>query len=162
MKLQIGEKLKVTVTAVAEFGIFCQWQNHSILVTIPETSWIASYNSCVQFAAVGDTHEIIIRSVDPTGEKISASIRALYSDPWQENSLVIGSIHLAKIVRYVEQADRCNNQPAYLVELMPGAYAMLCVRGQTFQKGDLCEVMITETTPEKRSVKLAMHTINTG
>lgn len=158
--MEIGQKLKVTVTAAAEFGIFCQWQEHSLLVVIPETSWIAAYNSCLQFAAIGDTHEVLIRNIDPTEAKIGASIRALYPDPWLQNGLAKGSIHQAKIMRYVEQADRCENRPAYLVEIMPGAFAMLCAEKLTFQKNDLCKVIITESTPEKRAIKLALHSVN--
>lgn len=67
--MQIGQKLQVTVTAVAEFGIFCQWQEHSMLVAIPETSWIAAYNPWLQFASVGDTHDVMIRMMDPAGKK---------------------------------------------------------------------------------------------
>jgi ribosomal protein S1 len=160
MKIQVGKKITVTVTKVAEFGVFCQWQDKTGLIVIPETSWIASYNSCLQFTSTGNTHEVLITSIDSTGSDFSASIRALYPNPWLQNSLAYGTIHRAKIVRSVEQSDRCNNCTAYLVEIMSGAYAMLCEEQLTLKKDDFCNVIITESTPEKYSIKLASYSHN--
>ena len=160
MKIQVGQKITVTVTKVAEFGVFCQWKEKTVLIVIPETSWIASYNSCLQFTSPGDTHEVLITGINSTGSDLSASIRALYPNPWLQNSLAYGTIHRAKIVRSVEQSDRCNNCAAYLVEIMPGTYAMLCDEEFALQKDDFCSVVITESTPEKYSIKLALYSHN--
>lgn len=121
----VGDTVTAEVTSPQVFGVFCRHASNDMLVVIPETSWIASFNSCLQFAQVGEQLTVKIKNIDlPTG-KIAASVKALYPNPWETGKITVGANYDARVVRFVESADRCNDKPAYLIELLPGAYAMI-------------------------------------
>lgn len=123
--LSVGDILIVEVTSPQVFGVFCRHGSNEMLVVIPETSWIASFNSCLQFAQVGDQLTVKIKNIDiPTG-KIAASVKAVHPNPWETGKIVVGATYDARVVRFVDSADRCRNSQAYLIELLPGAYAMI-------------------------------------
>src|SRR5262249_13880918 len=58
-----GDVVRAVVRKTAVFGLFCECGTHEILVLIPEISWIPSFASCEQVAAVGD--ELEVKIIDP-------------------------------------------------------------------------------------------------
>src|SRR5580698_4009739 len=86
--LSLGDIVRVKVRNVAVFGLFCEYEQHEILVLIPEISWIPCFASCEQFAEIGDELDIIIVHHDKIRNKIAGSIRAIHpeSDPWEGQS----------------------------------------------------------------------------
>ena len=50
--LKTGDVVRAVVRKTAVFGLFCDFNGHEILVRIPELSWIPSFASCEQVAAV--------------------------------------------------------------------------------------------------------------
>jgi hypothetical protein len=150
-----GDILDVEVQSVAVFGLFCRYDGQEVLVLIPETSWVASYCSCQQFAAPGDRLTVKVIHVDAGSGKVSASIKALHPDPWLGGLLAPGTAHQAHVVRFVESADRCGDGPAYLLELLPGAHAMLCGSGPPLAVGQTCAVTVVESDFSKRAVRVA-------
>lgn len=123
--LAVGDIVDVTVTSPQVFGVFCRADSNDMLVVIPETSWIASFNSCMQFAQPGDRLQVKIKNIDlPTG-KIAASVKDIYPNPWDTGQIIVGAKYNARVVRFVANADRCNDKAGYLVELLPGGFAML-------------------------------------
>jgi predicted RNA-binding protein with RPS1 domain len=151
-----GQIVEVKVRAAAVFGIFCRYEEQDVLVLIPEISWIASFCSCHQFAEPGDRFTVQILHVDSATGKIAASIKALYPDPWTGGLLAPGKEHRARVVRYVEKADRCKDGPGYLIELLPAAYAMLCADGLSLEKDQQCTVTVLESDSVKRAVRVAI------
>src|SRR5258708_2533798 len=101
--LAVGEIVEVEVQTVAVFGVFCRFEVQEVLVLIPETSWIASFCSCHQFAEAGDRFAVKIKHVDLGTGKIAASIRELYPTPWETGQLAPGTEHRARVVRYVDK-----------------------------------------------------------
>ena len=154
--LAVGNVVEVEVTSVKVFGAFCRHDSTHLLVLIPETSWIASFNSCTQFAAVGDRLTVKINHIHEPSSTITGSVKALHPDPWPTNLLAAGSRHDARIVRYVDRADRCNDQPAYLIELVPGAYTMLPADGLDLQPDDKIAVTIESSNVERHAVVVRM------
>jgi len=154
--LVTGQIVEVEVQAVAVFGVFCRHEEQEVRVLIPEMSWIASYCSCHQFAAPGDRLTVKIIHVDISTGKISASIKALHPDPWAAGLLAPGTEHQARVVRYVAEADRCKDRPGYLLELVPGAYVMLCAEGMALEKDQQCTVTVSESDFSKRAVRVAL------
>jgi predicted RNA-binding protein with RPS1 domain len=154
--LTAGQIVEVEVHTVAVFGVFCHYKGEDVLVLIPETSWIASYCSCEQFAEPGDRLLIKIIHVDQATGKVAGSIKELYPNPWEAGQLAPGTDHQSRVVRYVREADRCNDRPGYLIELLPGAYAMLCAAGLSLTKNQRCTVTVSESDPFKRAVKVAV------
>ena len=146
----------------AVFGLFCECGTHEVLVLIPEISWIPSFASCEQVAAVGDELEVEVIHIDKDRKKIAGSVRAIYpeSDPWKGAwQLGEGDVVEATVVRWVEKADRCGNAGGYLLALRPAALVMLC--GQAagrFNKGDVVAVMVTSIDKVQGQVNVALRT----
>ena len=145
--LNTGDVVRAVVRKTAVFGLFCEYGTHEILVLIPEISWIPSFASCEQVAAVGDELEVKIVHIDRERNKIAGSLRALHpeSDPWHGAwQLGVGDVLDATVVRWVEKADRCGGAGGYLLALRPAALVMLC--GQEagrFKSGDRVAVRVT-------------------
>jgi hypothetical protein len=153
--LVAGQIIEVNVQRAAVFGLFCRHEGQDVLVLIPETSWIASFGSCQQFAEPGDRLTVKVIHVDAGRGKVSATIKGRYPDSWADGSLAPGTEHRARVVRFVEKADRCGDGPGYLLELLPGAYVMLCADGLSLEKDQHCLVTIRESDFSKRAVRVA-------
>jgi predicted RNA-binding protein with RPS1 domain len=152
--LAAGQIVEVEVETVAPFGLFCRYEGQEVLVLIPETSWIASFNSSLQFADPGDRLTVKVTGVDADRRKVSASVKAVHPDPWPGDLLAPGSKHRARVVRFVERADRCGDGPGYLLEILPGAYVMLC-GGPALEKGQTCAVTVVQSDFPMRAVRVA-------
>lgn len=153
--LKVGDVVDAEVTNVQVFGIFCRHRQEEVLVLIPETSWIASACSCEQFAQPGDTLTVKILHIDAASGKIAATIKGHHVNPWETDQLNVGCRHDALVVRHVEKSDRCNDKPAYLLELLPGAFTMLCDTTKSLVPGERVTVIIKSSNPQKRAVQIA-------
>ena len=155
MKLQTDQIVDVTVTSVQVFGLFCQYDGDTdLLVLIPEISWTASFCSCEQIADVGDTVTVKIIAIDESSGKIAGSMRQRFPDPWKTDTLDAGQSHTANVVRHVKSADRCDDGPAFLLEIVPGALVMLCTSQLELVAGDTCDVTIVESKPDAHAIKV--------
>ncbi|HYF62846.1 MAG TPA: hypothetical protein VD886_08515 [Herpetosiphonaceae bacterium] len=152
-----GQIVEAEVEAAEVFGLFCRASGRSLLVRIPEVSWIAAFCSCRQFAAPGDRVTVIVTEIDPAG-RIYASIRQVHPDPWAAGRLAPGAILRARVARPVPAADRCADGPGYLLEMLPGAYAMLCADDLALQPDQRLPVRIAGADPPRRAVKLEIVT----
>jgi predicted RNA-binding protein with RPS1 domain len=154
--LKVGDVVDAEVTNVQVFGIFCRHGQEDMLVVIPETSWIASFCSCNQFAQPGDTLKVKVLHIDTGSGRIAATIKGRHSDPWETDQLNVGCRYDALVIRHVDKSDRCSDQPACLLELLPGAFTMLCDATKTLRRGDYAAVMITSSNPGKRAVQITL------
>jgi hypothetical protein len=154
--LHTGDVVRAVVRQTAVFGLFCEYLTHEILVLIPELSWIPSFASCEQVAAVGDELAVKIIHIDRQRNKIAGSLIALHpeSNPWHGAwQLGVGDVVEATVVRWVGKADRCGDAGGYLLALRPAALVMLC--GQDagrFKSGDRCAVRVTSIDPSRKKV----------
>jgi ribosomal protein S1 len=158
--LKPGEVVRAVVRKTAVFGLFCEFGTHEILVLIPEISWIPSFASCEQAAAVGDELQVKIVHIDRERNQIAGSVRALHpeSDPWHGAwRLGVGDVLEATVVRWVEKADRCGDAGGYLLALRPAALVMLC--GQEagrFESSDRVSVRVTAIDARQGKVTVAL------
>ena len=138
------------------YGLFCEYDGDTeLLVLIPEISWTASFCSCDQIADVGDSITVKILAVDESSGKIAGSIRHRFPDPWNTDALDVGRTYAATVIRHVETADRCDGGPAYLLEIIPGAFVMLCTSGSDLVPGDVCDVTIATSNPDAHAVSIS-------
>ncbi len=158
--LKVGDVVDAVVTRVQVFGIFCSYRQEDILVLIPETSWIASACSCEQFAQPGDILTVKVLHIDAAAGRVAATIKGRHSNPWETHELNVGCRYDALVVHRVEKSDRCNDQPAYLLELMPGAFTMLCDTTMTLEPGDHVAVIITSSNPDRLAVTVALENVS--
>jgi hypothetical protein len=77
-------------------------------------------------------------------------------NPWLNGSITTGVVLDARVVRYVEKADRCGDNPGYLLEIVPGGYAMLCADGVSLKEGQTRRVSVQQCNSARRSVVLAL------
>jgi hypothetical protein len=152
--LIVGQVIEVEVATSEVYGLFCKWNSVSIFIDILSISWIASFNSATQIAAPGDRLTVLVTNVSDDERENRASLRDRYSNPWPEGLLREGRVHSAKIIRYVEQSDRCANRSAYLLEIVPGGYAMLCENSLQLTAGETHRVIIVESTPSCSAVRI--------
>jgi hypothetical protein len=158
--LRPGDVVRAVVRKAAVFGLFCEYGPHEVLVLIPEISWIPSFASCEQVAAVGDELEVKIVYIDKERNKVAGSLRALHpgSDPWHGAlQLGVGDVLDATVVRWVEKADRCGGAGGCLLALRPAALVMLC--GQEagrFMSGDKVAVVVTAIDARQGKVTVAL------
>ena len=145
--LKTGDAVRVVERKTAVFGLFCEYGTHEILVLIPEISWIPSFASCEQVAAVGDELEVKIIHIDRERNKVAGSLVALHpeNDPWHGAwQLSVGDMLEATVVRWVEKADRCGDSGGYLLALRPAALVMLCGHeAGRFRSGETVTVRVT-------------------
>jgi predicted RNA-binding protein with RPS1 domain len=152
--LRIGDVVVAEVTNVQVFGIFCKHGTQELLVRIPEVSWIASFNSCLQVACPGDHLTVKIIHIDEASLEIAATIKGLFPDPWQTDQLQIGTTHTATVVRYVDKSDRCGNNSAYMLQLLPGSFVMMGAKDLLLQIGQNLYVTISDSQPHTNSVRV--------
>ena len=151
----VGDVLSATVVRAEVYGLWLEYEGHKMLLKIPDTSWIASFNSCRQFAAPGDRLDVKVLAIDRESGAVSASHKLLYPEVHPldaESRLSFEEVIEARVVRYVEEADRCDGRPSYLVEVRPGAYCMLCAHylDAELEVGSYVRVWVERMTATRR------------
>ncbi|MGH9074127.1 MAG: 30S ribosomal protein S1, partial [Acidimicrobiales bacterium] len=100
--LKPGEKRRGTVSSVVNFGVFVDLGGMDGLVHVSELSWKhVDHPSSV--VAVGDEIEVQVLDVDLDKERISLSLKATQTDPWQEfaNAHRVGELVYGRVTKLV-------------------------------------------------------------
>ena len=100
--LKPGERRKGIVSSVVNFGAFVDLGGMDGLVHVSELSWKhVDHPSSV--VSVGDEIEVEVLDVDLDKERISLSLKATQSDPWQEfaDSHAVGQLVYGRITKLV-------------------------------------------------------------
>ena len=100
--LKPGERRKGVVSSVVNFGAFVDLGGMDGLVHVSELSWKhVDHPSSV--VTVGDEIEVEVLDVDLDKERISLSLKATQSDPWQEfaDSHAVGQLVYGRITKLV-------------------------------------------------------------
>jgi small subunit ribosomal protein S1 len=100
--LKPGERRRGVVSSVVNFGAFVDLGGMDGLVHVSELSWkhVDHPSSVVQ---VGDEIEVEVLDVDLDKERISLSLKATQTDPWQEfaDSHQVGQLVYGRITKLV-------------------------------------------------------------
>jgi small subunit ribosomal protein S1 len=100
--LKAGEVRKGVVSSVVNFGAFVDLGGMDGLVHVSELSWkhVDHPSSVVQ---VGDEVEVQVLDVDLSRERISLSLKATQTDPWQEfaNTHEVGELVYGRVTKLV-------------------------------------------------------------
>jgi hypothetical protein len=97
--LQINKTVHATVEHVANFGMYARFENHSLLVHLPEMSWVAPYVPSRHFHP-GDRVRLKVLGGGARGQQPLASLRQVYpaENPWgsvEVGTIVEGMVHIA-------------------------------------------------------------------
>lgn len=150
--IAINDIVECEIVRVEVYGIYCRYEDLEILVLIPETSWIASFSSCKDFAQPGDYIRVKILNISTDASEIAATIKGCYPNPWESSALSVGEVMSGRVVRRIENSNRCENRPGYLVEILPGSYCVLCEDENSLSPSDTVNVRIEKTDPKHSSV----------
>jgi small subunit ribosomal protein S1 len=102
INLKPGERRKGIVSSVVNFGAFVDLGGMDGLVHVSELSWKhVDHPSSV--VSVGDEIDVEVLDVDLPKERISLSLKATQTDPWQEfaNSHQVGELVYGRITKLV-------------------------------------------------------------
>ena len=100
--LAVGEVREGVVSSVVNFGAFIDLGGMDGLIHVSELSWKhVDHPSSV--VAVGDKVRVQVLDVDMTRERISLSLKATQTDPWQEfaEGHVIGELVYGRVTKLV-------------------------------------------------------------
>lgn len=92
-KLKVGEKIKGTISNIADFGVFVQiFDGVDGLVHVSDISWTEHVTHPSEKFKKGDQVNVIVLSVDKENRRISLGIKQLENDPWEniETNLPVG------------------------------------------------------------------------
>jgi small subunit ribosomal protein S1 len=102
VNLKPGERRRGTVSSVVNFGAFVDLGGMDGLIHVSELSWKhVDHPSSV--VSVGDEVEVEVLDVDLDKERISLSLKATQTDPWQEfaNTHQVGELVYGRITKLV-------------------------------------------------------------
>jgi small subunit ribosomal protein S1 len=102
VNLKPGERRRGVVSSVVNFGAFVDLGGMDGLVHVSELSWKhVDHPSSV--VSVGDEIDVEVLDVDLSKERISLSLKATQSDPWQDfaNSHQVGELVYGRITKLV-------------------------------------------------------------
>jgi small subunit ribosomal protein S1 len=100
--LKPGERRRGVVSSVVNFGAFVDLGGMDGLIHVSELSWKhVDHPSAV--VAVGDEVEVEVLDVDLSKERISLSLKATQTDPWQDfaNTHQVGELVYGRITKLV-------------------------------------------------------------
>ncbi|MGC8466495.1 MAG: S1 RNA-binding domain-containing protein, partial [Acidimicrobiales bacterium] len=97
-----GEVKEGVVSSIVNFGVFVDLGGMDGLVHVSELSWkhVDHPSSVVQ---VGDHVKVLVLDVDLSKERISLSLKATQSDPWQDfaNAHRVGELVYGRVTKLV-------------------------------------------------------------
>ncbi|MGH9070074.1 MAG: 30S ribosomal protein S1 [Acidimicrobiales bacterium] len=102
VNLKPGEVRRGTVSSVVNFGVFVDLGGMDGLVHVSELSW-KHVDHPASVVAVGDEIDVQVLDVDLDKERISLSLKATQTDPWQEfaNAHRVGELVYGRVTKLV-------------------------------------------------------------
>jgi small subunit ribosomal protein S1 len=86
-KYKAGERVRGTVTRLADFGFFVELEpGVEGLVHISEMSWAKRVRTPADMVKAGETVEVVILNVNPAEQRLSLGLKQALGDPWADAS----------------------------------------------------------------------------
>ncbi len=161
-KYRTGERVRGTVTRLAEFGAFVELEpGVEGLIHISEMSWSKRTKKPSDVVKPGDTVEAVILGVNPGDRRISLGLKQALGDPWAEVSrkFPAGSVIEGPIVSVTNFG--------VFVQLADGVEGMIHVSDISAEKrinhpkevlsaGQVVKAQVLAIDPLKRQLRLGM------
>jgi small subunit ribosomal protein S1 len=157
-----GQVRKGVVRSVKPFGVFVDLGGADGLVPVSELSW-QRVNDPAELFKVGDAVEVMVNRIDPETRKISLSLRALTTSPWDEFAKQVkpGARVTGKVTRTADFGA--------FVELEPGIEGLVHISElstqrvrrvrDVVQEGQSVEVEVLSVDPTNRRIGLSLKAI---
>ena len=158
-KLQVGMRLKGTVSSIVDFGAFVDLGGIDGLVHISELSW-NHVNHPSEVVKVGQEVEVQVLDVDLNRERISLGLKQTTEDPWVKlvEEYPVGSIVDGKVTKIVPFGAfiELGNGIEGLVHISEMAMRHIDTPAQVVKPGQDVKVKVMEISPERRRISLSM------
>ena len=158
-KLQVGMRLKGTVSSIVDFGAFVDLGGIDGLVHISELSW-NHVNHPSEVVKVGQEVEVQVLDVDLNRERISLGLKQTTEDPWRTlvkkypvDAIVEGTVtKLVTFGAFVDLGDGVEG----LVHISEMAKSHVDQPSQVCTVGDTVQVKVMEIDLDRRRISLSM------
>ncbi len=157
--LKPGEVRRGVVSSVVNFGVFVDLGGMDGLVHVSELSWkhVDHPSSVVQ---VGDEIQVLVLDVDLDKERISLSLKATQSDPWQEfaNAHKVGELVYGRVTKLVPFGSfiQVGEGIEGLVHISEMAAHHVDLPEQVVQPGEELWVKIIDIDLQRRRISLSI------
>ena len=158
-KLQVGMRLKGTVSSIVDFGAFVDLGGIDGLVHISELSW-NHVNHPSEVVKVGQEVEVQVLDVDLNRERISLGLKQTTEDPWRSlvkkypvDAIVEGTV--TKLVTFGAFVDLGEGVEG-LVHISEMAKQHVDQPSQVCSVGDRVQVKVMEIDLDRRRISLSM------
>ena len=161
-KYQPGERVRGSVTRLAEFGAFLELEpGIEGLIHISEMSWAKKVRKASDVVKPGEMVEAVILGVNAEERRISLGLKQALGDPWREveRNLPLGAVVEGPISRLTKFGA--------FVELAEGVEGMIHVSEISAEKrinhpqdvlrlGQVVKALVLAIDAEKRQLRLSM------
>ena len=161
-KYKTGERVRGTVTRLADFGFFVELDpGIEGLVHISEMSWAKRVHKPGDMVKVGETVEVVILSVNPAEQRLSLGLKQALGDPWADaakhfpvGSVVEGPItNIMKFGAFVQVTEGVEGM-VHVSEI--DAEKRINHPQDVLKKGQVVQALVLAVDSEKRLMRLSM------
>ena len=161
-KYKAGERVRGTVTRLADFGFFVELEpGVEGLVHISEMSWAKRVRKPGDMVKSGETVEVVILGVNPAEQRLSLGLKQALGDPWADaarhfpvGSTVEGPVtNIMKFGAFVQVAEGVEGM-VHVSEI--SAEKRINHPQDVLKVGQTVQAMVLAVDTEKRNIRLSM------
>ncbi len=161
-KYKTGERVRGTVTRLADFGFFVELEpGVEGLVHISEMSWAKRVRTPSDMVKAGETVEVVILAMNPGEQRLSLGLKQALGDPWADaarhfpvGSAIEGPVtSIMKFGAFVQVAEGVEGM-VHVSEI--SAEKRINHPQDVLKVGQVVQAMVLAVDTEKRNMRLSM------
>jgi small subunit ribosomal protein S1 len=161
-KYNTGERVRGTVTRLADFGFFVELEpGVEGLVHISEMSWAKRVRTPGDMVKAGETVEVVILGMNPGEQRLSLGLKQALGDPWADatrnfptGSTVEGPVtNIMKFGAFVQVAEGVEGM-VHVSEI--SSEKRINHPQDVLKVGQVVQAMVLAVDTEKRNIRLSM------
>src|SRR5580704_7826521 len=161
-KYKTGERVRGTVTRLADFGFFVELEpGVEGLVHISEMSWAKRVRTPSDMVKAGETVEVVILAMNPGEQRLSLGLKQALGDPWADaarhfpvGSAIEGPVtSIMKFGAFVQVAEGVEGM-VHVSEI--SAEKRINHPQDVLKVGQIVQAMVLAVDSEKRNIRLSM------